>query len=376
MSARRPRVLQVVQRFFPEMGGLETHVAEVTSRLAAAGEFDVTVLATDRTGALPRSERLDGVDVLRRRSWPRTGDLYLAPGIVGPVARGDWDLVHFQGVNTLVPPLGMLAAVAGRVPFVLTFHSGGHSSSARTSFRDTQYKALSPLLRRARRLIAVSRFERGAFSRVTGLPLDRFSVIPNGGALPPSPTGAVPVPGRIVSSGRLERYKGHHRVIEALPLVRATVPHAHLVVLGSGPYEGELRSLAASLGVTDAVRFLSLPPADRSAMAEELSAAAVMAAMSEYEAHPVAVMEAVTLGLPVVGCDTAGIGDLVQDGLVRGVAPDTSPAALAAVLVDELDRVAARGAVAHRPQALDLPTWETSAAATAQVYRDVLAGPA
>ena len=372
MSARRPRVLQVVQRFLPEMGGLETHVAEVTSRLAAAGEFDVTVLATDRTGALPRRERIDGVDVLRRRSWPRTGDLYLSPGIVGPVARGGWDLVHFQGVNTLVPPLGMLAAVAGRVPFVLTFHSGGHSSAARTSFRDTQYRALAPLLRRARRLIAVSRFERGAFARVTGLPLDRFSVIGNGGVLPPPPTGAVPVPGRLLSSGRLERYKGHHRVIDALPLVRRTVPDAHLVVLGSGPFEGELRARAAALGVGDAVRFLALPPGDRAAMAAELSRASVMAAMSEYEAHPVAIMEAVTLGLPVVGCDTAGTGDLVQDGLVRGVDPHTSPAGLAGVLVDELSLVAARGPVAHRPHALDLPTWETSASATAAVYRDVL----
>ena len=44
-----------------------------------------------------------------------------------------------------------------------------------------------------------------------------------------------------------------------------------------------------------------------------------MAALSEYEAHPVAVMEALALGVPAVGLDTAGIGDLVQDGLVRGV---------------------------------------------------------
>jgi glycosyltransferase involved in cell wall biosynthesis len=44
-----------------------------------------------------------------------------------------------------------------------------------------------------------------------------------------------------VSCGRLERYKGHHRVIEALPLVQQTVPDATLHILGSGPYEKELR---------------------------------------------------------------------------------------------------------------------------------------
>ena len=374
MTGRRPRVLTVVQRFFPEMGGLETHVAEVTTRIAATGEFDHTVLATDRSGQLARREVVDGLDVLRRRSWPREGDLYLAPGILPVIARGGWDLVHFQGVNTLVPPLGMPAAIATRTPFVLTFHSGGHSSGSRTALRGAQYRTLAPMLRRARRLIAVSRFERSAFAAVTGLPESRFSVIPNGGALPPSPTGAPPVAGRIVSSGRLERYKGHHRVIEALPFVQRSVPHASLVVLGSGPYEGELRALAARLGVADRVEFRALPPADRAAMAAELSAASVMAAMSEYEAHPVAVMEAVTLGLPVVGCDVAGIGDLVEDGLVEGVPLESSPEQIAAALVRRLQAVEDGGLRPHHGRALDLPTWEGSAAATAEVYRDALRG--
>ncbi|MBB2900743.1 glycosyltransferase involved in cell wall biosynthesis [Kineococcus radiotolerans] len=372
--ARRPRVLHVVQRYFPEMGGLETHVAEVTRGLAATGEFDVTVLTTDRSGSLARQDVVNGVPVLRRRSWPREGDLYLSPGLPLPVLRGHWDLVHVQGINTLAPPVGMLAARAARTPFVLTFHSGGHSSPVRTAGRGVQYRVLAPLLRRAARLIAVSRFERSAFAAVTGLPESRFSVIPNGGALPPSPVAVAPVPGRIVTSGRLERYKGHQRVIEALPLVRREVPEAHVVVLGSGPYEQELRDLARRARVAEHVEFRALPPADRAAMAGELARAGVMAAMSDYEAHPVGVMEAVTLGLPVVGADVAGIGDLVEDGLVHGVAPTAGAGDLAAALVAELVRTRSRGAVPHTPRPVELPTWETSVAATAEVYRTVLGG--
>ncbi|PRY15982.1 glycosyltransferase family 4 protein [Kineococcus rhizosphaerae] len=374
MSVRRPRVLHVVQRYFPEMGGLETHVAEITRRLAATGEFDVTVLATDRSGALARRDVVNGIPVLRRRSWPREGDLYLSPGLPVPVLRGAWDLVHVQGVNTLTPPVGMLAALAARTPYVLTFHSGGHSSPVRTAGRGVQYRVLAPLLRRAARLIAVSRFERSAFAAVTGLPEDRFSVIPNGGALPPSPVAVPPVPGRIVTSGRLERYKGHQRVVEALPLVRRRVPEAHVVVLGSGPYEQELRDTARRCGVADHVQFRALPPADRAAMAGELARAAVMAALSDYEAHPVGVMEALTLGLPVVGSDEAGIGDLVEDGLVRGVVRGADTATVAAALVEELTATRARGDVPHVPRALALPTWESSVEATAAVYRTVLGG--
>lgn len=371
-KSSRPRVLMVVQRFFPEMGGLETHVAEVASRLADQGEFDLTVLATDRSGRLARHEQINGYDVIRRRSWPRERDYYLSPGVAAEITRGHWDLVHVQGVNTFVPPVAMAAALASRTPYVLTFHSGGHSSAVRRGIRGTQWRLLTPLLGRADHLIAVSRFERTHFSEATGVDASHFTVVPNGGALPPTPQQVHPLPGRIVSSGRLEHYKGHHRVIEALPLIRERVPGADLLILGGGDYEGELRSLAARLDVADAVEIRQLPPSERSAMASELGRASVMAALSSYEAHPVGVMEAVTLGLPVVGLDVAGTGDLVEDKLVTGIPEDSSAATIAAALSDALEATALRGAP-HEPQAWDLPTWETTAAGVAEVYRRVLA---
>jgi len=369
---RRPRVLMVVQRFFPEMGGLETHVAEVAGRLAAAGEYDVTVLTTDRSGRLPRTETRDGYRVLRRRSWPAERDYYLSPGLATEIRRGDWDLVHVQGIHTFVPPVAMAAARASGTPYVLTFHSGGHSSAARRGVRGLQWRLLAPLLRRAAHLIAVGRFERTSFSRATGIDPDRFTVVPNGGALPPAPQDVLPRPGRIVSSGRLERYKGHHRAIEALPLVRERVPGADLLILGSGEYGAELRALAERLGVADAVEIRHLPPTDRDAMARELGTAGVMAALSSYEAHPVGVMEALTLGLPVVGLDVAGTGDLVEDGLVTGLPEDAPTAAVADALATALEATARRGGP-HRPRDLDLPTWETTTEGVAAVYRRVLA---
>lgn len=369
-AARKPRVLMVVQRFFPEMGGTETHVAEVASRLAEAGEFDVTVLATDRTGRLAPRESHDGYQVVRRRSWPAERDYYLSPGIVPAIARGDWDLVHVQGVHTLVPPLAMAAARASHTPYVLTFHSGGHSSALRRRSRGLQWKVLTPLLRGAAELIAVSRFERGHFSEATGIDASRFTVVGNGGSLPLPEEPVSPVAGRIVSSGRLEHYKGHHRVIEALPEIRRTVPDAHLVVLGSGEQEAELLSLAGRLGVADAVEIKHLPPADRAAMSHELATAGVMAALSSYEAHPVAIMEAVTMGLPVVGLDVAGTGDLVEDGLVTGLPLDASSDVVARALVSALQDGTGQP---HRPPTETLPTWETTAAGVAAVYRRVLA---
>lgn len=363
------RVLQVVQRFAPELGGLETHVAEVTKRLAGTRDTEVTVLTTDRTGELPREDIVGGVRVIRRRSYRRDGEEYFAPGIVRVIRRGGWDLVHVQGSQTTVPTLAMLAARSARIPYVLTFHSGGHSSDRHAPITRVQNRINRPLLARAAKLIAVSRFERTKFVEVTGLPAERFEVVQNGGALPPVPTGAAPVRGSIVTSGRLEQYKGHHRVIAALPLIRAQLPEATLTVLGSGPYEAELRKLAEAKGVADAVTFRHLLPAERSEMAAILSRSAVMAALSSYEAHPVAVMEAVALGLPVVGCDVAGIGDLVEDGLVTGVPLDADDAQVAEALLEQLR---ASDGSPHRPPEIELPTWEGAADAIADIYRAVL----
>ena len=372
MTERPLRVLQVVQRFYPELGGLETHVAEVTSRLRSMPDIEITILATDRSGTLPAQEWINGVRVLRRRSFPRTKDYYFSPGLVGVIRGGGWDLVHLQGGQTFVPLIGMLAALSARIPYVLTFHTGGYSTAARSLMGRVRTQALRPLLRRAAKLVAVSRFEKKSFVADTGIDAGHFVVINNGGALPAVRPGLRPVPGTIVSSGRLEKYKGHQRAIEALPLVRQSIPGARLTILGGGPYEAELRALTKQLGLTDAVTITHLPPWERSRMAETLATSSLMVALSNFEAHPVGIMEALALGVPVLGCDVAGIGDLVEDGLVEGIDVAAGPDQIAAAIVAMLRRTGADSGADVTDFAL--PTWEECAEALADVYRQV-AGP-
>ena len=316
------KVLMVCARYLPDMGGIETHVHEVARRLSKLDGFDITILATDRTRTLPRREVLEDITVLRVPAWPRGRDYYLAPSITAVVGQRDrWDLIHCQGIHTPVPILAMLAARHVRIPYMVTFHTGGHSLAHRNALRSTQWRLAGALLRAAASLVGVSRFEAKTLSEQARLKDKPVTVIRNGGTLPPAPVGTIVVPGRIVSSGRLERYKGHHRVIEALPHVMREVPDAHVHVIGEGPYKAQLHHLAQRLGVSHRVSITHLPPSDRAAMAAALAESSVVAALSDYEAHPVAVMEALSVGRPVVGYDIAGVGDLVAEGWVRGVPP-------------------------------------------------------
>src|SRR5690348_5269911 len=74
------RIGIVTPRFFPDIGGIETHVYEVSRRLAQQGH-SVTILTTDRTQQLPMEESVGGVMIKRVRAWPHDRDYYFAPGI-------------------------------------------------------------------------------------------------------------------------------------------------------------------------------------------------------------------------------------------------------------------------------------------------------
>ena len=81
------RVLMVTARYFPYMGGIETHVYEAARRLVQSG-IDVTVATTDSSSTLPREETQHGVRITRVRAWPAERDYYWAPGLYALITRG------------------------------------------------------------------------------------------------------------------------------------------------------------------------------------------------------------------------------------------------------------------------------------------------
>jgi glycosyltransferase involved in cell wall biosynthesis len=356
----------VTPRYFPDMGGVETHVAEVSRRLARAGA-DVTILTTDRTGRLPASEQIDGVSIRRARAWPAQRDYYFAPGIARVLANEAWDVVHCQSYHTLVAPLAMLAARRAHIPYVVTFHGGGHSSRIRTALRGGQWALLRPLLACANRLIAIAKFEIALYSSRLRLPSDRFVFIPNGADLAPAPEAApAPTDGTlIVSVGRLERYKGHHRAIAALPEVLKLRPDARLRIVGAGPYEPDLRRLAHNLGVHDRVEIGAIPPTDRQGMAATLASAALVTLLSDYETHPIAAIEALALKRPVLVTHTSGLGELADRGLARSVSLASRAAEVASAMLEQLRNPLV-------PPSLDLPSWDDCATKLLQLYQMVI----
>jgi glycosyltransferase involved in cell wall biosynthesis len=367
-TTRKRRVLMVTPRYFPYMGGTETHVYEVGRRLVQEG-IDVTILTTMPQTPLPRETQSEGMRIVRVPVLLKNNDLYAAPEMYSFIKQGEWDVVHCQGIHTVVPPVAMLAAKNAHLPYVTTFHTGGHSSPLRNTIRSVQWQLLRPLLANASHLIGVSRFEVDLFSKSLNFPSQNFSVIPNGANLPFVQRGGRESAKRtlIISVGRLERYKGHQHMINALPKIREQRPDAELLILGAGPYEEELRKLASQVGVADYVKIRAIPASDRHAMASALSEASLVTLLSDYESQGIAVMEALALQCPVLGTHASGLKELAEQGLIRTVALNSSAEEIAEAALQQIERPLI-------PMISSLQTWDKCAEKVLDVYKRIFTG--
>ena len=152
----------------------------------------------------------------------------------------------------------------------------------------------------------------------------------------------------IAGVGRLVPIKGFDLLVTALAEVAAHVPDAHVLLIGDGDDRPALERLAAGLGV--AAR-LHITGATTDVM-DALAAADVLAAPSRNEGMGRVLVEAMALGLPVVGTEVGGIPDVIVEECGRLVPPDDAPALAAALTELGVDHaLRAKLGAAARPRA-------------------------
>jgi glycosyltransferase involved in cell wall biosynthesis len=139
----------------------------------------------------------------------------------------------------------------------------------------------------------------------------------------------------LVSVGRLVTAKNHELIVEALPGVSDTT----LVLVGDGPRRGNLEAEARALGVADRVVFAG----NRSDARDILGAADAAVFSSRAEGLPLALLEALHAGRPIVATSVRGLRDvLTHEQTALLVGPD-DPAALGAAINRVLQDAALRG---------------------------------
>ena len=115
--------------------------------------------------------------------------------------------------------------------------------------------------------------------------------------------------------GRVAPEKNIEFLLQAFAGVARTVPNVYLLILGGGQkeYEEKLKSMPGDLHIEDRVRFTGMIPYDQ--LPSHLAMCDVFVTASVTEVHPYSVIEAMATGLPIMGIDSPGVGDSVEDGV-------------------------------------------------------------
>jgi phosphatidylinositol alpha-1,6-mannosyltransferase len=363
-------VLFVTNDFGPRAGGIETFIIGLIER-RPVGQTIVY------TSAQPNSEQYDaewlaqyGVRVIRDRSK-----------ILLPTPRVAFHLkkiIRKEGITTAAfgaaAPLGLLSAGMKRAGVVRTV--------ALTHGHEVWWAKVFPfnlLLRRIGSTVDVltflGEFTRSAISKgltakaqasmvkiAPGIDVDHFiptdaTVLRNSLELSDKKV--------IVSVGRLVHRKGQDRLIEAMPEILKSIPQAHLLLVGEGPYREHLQTLVkkhnleASVTFIGRIQYKDLPTyicvGDIFAMPSRSRLMGL-----EVEGLGIVYLEASSCGLPVLAGDSGGAPDaLVQNetGLVVNGTDDQQIATAAIKLLTDIELSKKMG-LAGRQWIIDKWRWE------------------
>ncbi len=351
--------------------GMGGHMVDLAAEYAP--DVDVTVMAW----ATPAGRRvLDGAAAVGATalSLPRPRDPDFADTIAWYLQEHPIDVFHIHvGTGRENFDGARAARAAGVAAVVQTLHMPWLMGSPR--HRRPFFAAIEPV----DRLIAVSERQRRTYERI-GVAPELFATVPNG----IRPRG--PGPGRaaarlalglgldrrvVLTVGRLMAQKGQCYLVEAVPQLAARFPDLSVVIVGHGYLHTELAEQAAALGVGERVHL----PGFRADARMLLDAADVFVLPSRQEAMPLAALEAMDAGLPVVATTVFGSAEVVVDGETGLLVPRDDSAALACAVGDLLeDRGRARRyGAAGRARYLKQFTSRRMASDTLAVYADVLA---
>lgn len=314
--------------FYPYIGGSEKHMYELGRRLAKQEDLYVLTSLLKNT---KEYEELENMKVFRVNSREYKMPLiYPPPFIIARSARKkiekldkdiDFDVFNLHG--RWFPDFGYAVEYANRKgkPVTLTLHNGrpvGISplvTALGTCFDKVYGKKI---LKKVDRIIAVSSAVREDISKY-GLNKDKIVVIHNGVDTKVfKPTKPVfkeqyeDSDNLLIFVGRIIEQKGLDHLIDAMPHILKEYPSTKLLIVGKGKIKPRLIKKVKKIGLNDKIIFPGF--IDEELMPNLYSSADVFVLPSLWEVLPIALLEALSCGAPLLASDAGGNPEIVENG--------------------------------------------------------------
>ncbi|HKG95623.1 MAG TPA: glycosyltransferase [Gemmatimonadaceae bacterium] len=322
----RLRLLQVTEDL--GMGGLEQVVATIC-RNVDRERFEPAVVCLRNKGPLADQLEDEGVRVFLLDSPPGKPDYFAFRRVARLIRERGFDVVHTHNTQAFMDG-GLGAKLAGVPTLVHTDHARIFPDKRRYMFAE---HVLSHL---AYRVVGVSEDTSANLVRYEKISREKLLTIPNGidgrrynvtvDAAAKRRELGLPAEGPVIGLGaRLTPQKGLIHLLRAMAVLQQRVPNLSCVIAGEGELDAELKSAARELGVDDRVRFVGM----RLDLPQLLKVFDLYVLPSEWEGLPMAILEAMGSGCPIVATDVGGLRTAIESDVNGRLVPPRDPQALA-----------------------------------------------
>lgn len=315
------------------IGGTEKMILSLAASLPK-DEFSVSILTIKPDGPLHEMARASGITAYTLGIGSRTNG-FLAPlRLFRFLLKNRFDVLHT--FLFLANNLGRVMGWAANVPLII----GSQRSTDywRRPYHNLLDRTTAPF---CRIVVSNSQAGRNMLMRKVGMAPEKVCVIPNG--IP----AAAPMPREkaremlgfsgeailIGAAGNLRVPKGYHYLLPAFREVTLKYPDAKLLIAGEGPLKKELERFGRGMGLAGKIFFLGF----LKELTPFYSGIDLFVMPSLWEGMPVALLEALSYGIPVVATRVSGIPEVVTDGAEGFLVEPANPQQIATRILELLD---------------------------------------
>lgn len=363
------KLFHICAYYPPHIGGLERVAKEIAEQLSRDGT-QVTVLTTNIHSAQHSPEQTHPLLHVQRLWSFEFAHTPIIPTLLWHLLRAPRrSIFHLHLAQAYVSEMVWFASKIRRIPYVVHYHLDVERSG-RFGFMFDRWKRyiLPRIMKDAAHIITLSTDQQLLIRRRYGIPENRVSIVPNGVSanllMSAVERNTVHDPIRLLYVGRLAVQKRVERLIEAMPLVTSPVS---LTIVGDGEDRRKLEALTNSHDLRNVIfRGPFLDEALQTAYRE----ADIFVIASDKEGMPLAIMEAMAAGLPIIGSDVLGVNELVRG---VGVLVSDPSAETFASAINDIVRDPERLRGLHRAS-LDKArgfSWEHSVHQIEALYREI-----
>lgn len=342
--ALRPRKLLIAIPYFPPYhGGTQVYAYNIAKRLQNQFGWDVRIATSGARGGKVIEDEYDGLKVYRLPYWIKVSNTpinFLWPFMLKRIIKKE----EFSVINAHGPvPFmsDMVGMVAGKIPFILTYHTGSMKKKyIMPNILIWLYEngPLHLLLRRADFIACPSDFVRFGFLNyysyksktiTPGVDMDTFR---------PGPRGDGPRTILFVAGlTRSEQHKGLPVLIDAFNMLHQEIPDVRLLIVGEGNMRHEYEAGVAKLGLKERVTFTGRLDNEKLVQAYQQSDLFVLPSLAPAESFGMVLVEAMASGKPVIGSKAGGIPLVIDDEKTGLLVESANSKALATAIKRLLD---------------------------------------